>query len=430
MPVAILHSEHPSNPFEVSSTDIQNNELKEAAGIPVVTKSAQRRTTGMKRRDAMVDMNTDTAPSTDDPIILHSLSRQKQYINHVNNVTPGLETQQRSKYGAKIDGVRYVCLDSDDGMGEDELRLRPSPQKSERDAMISEEGGSEETVGAGEMMVVDGEEVTFAAGGGEQAVDDGEDDVDDDMEGVDTDEGVGDEYDEDDDEQEGASSSAHDESIAEEDTLALKPPEEREEIEDEMEELMEAVPDLAENYRLIDRLGTGTFSSVYKAIDLYYHDKWDNRPWHGYHPTTSSAYYQSQHYDGRANALVAVKRIYVTSSPERIRNEIVILEDCRGCRHVSQLITAFRKDDQVVAIIPYQRNEDFRVCFIFFSSSYHTDEQYMTELLYRPADGWYKNIHALSHARSPRHPRPRNNTPGRQTCQLSLRSAHGQRNSL
>lgn len=47
--------------------------------------------------------------------------------------------------------------------------------------------------------------------------------------------------------------------------------------------------------------------------------------------------------------------------PERIRNEISILEDVRGCRHVSQLITAFREADQVVAIMPYHRNQDFRV---------------------------------------------------------------------
>lgn len=60
---------------------------------------------------------------------------------------------------------------------------------------------------------------------------------------------------------------------------------------------------------------------------------------------------------------VAIKRIYVTSSPSRIQNEIMLMEDCRGCRHVAQLITAFREKDQVVAIMPYHRNVDFRVSF-------------------------------------------------------------------
>ena len=42
-------------------------------------------------------------------------------------------------------------------------------------------------------------------------------------------------------------------------------------------------------------------------------------------------------------------------------NEIVIMETCRGCRHVAQLITAFRHEDQVLAIMPYQKSEEFKV---------------------------------------------------------------------
>ncbi|KAF7320125.1 Kinase-like protein [Mycena kentingensis (nom. inval.)] len=146
----------------------------------------------------------------------------------------------------------------------------------------------------------------------------------------------------------------------EEYSILRKPPEERQEIADEISELEEAVPELGGDYRLVDRLGTGTFSSVYKALDLGYHDKWDNAPWHGHHPKSSSAHYQSVPHHPDTKVFVAIKRIYVTSNPERIRNEISILTDCRGCRHVSQLITAFRHEDQVVAIMPYHRNEDFR----------------------------------------------------------------------
>ncbi|KAG2156352.1 kinase-like protein [Suillus clintonianus] len=146
----------------------------------------------------------------------------------------------------------------------------------------------------------------------------------------------------------------------EEKTLYLKPPEEQQEIQLEIANLNNAVPSLSEDYTIVDRLGTGTFSSVYKAIDLAYHHKWDNTAWHGYHPPISSAHYQSAPYPPGTKAFVAIKRIYVTSNPERIRNEISIMEDCRGCRHTSQLITAFRHHDQVVAIMPYTRNEDFR----------------------------------------------------------------------
>ncbi|KAJ3493637.1 hypothetical protein NLJ89_g10968 [Agrocybe chaxingu] len=174
-------------------------------------------------------------------------------------------------------------------------------------------------------------------------------------------------------------------------TLDDKPQDEQEEILDEIEGLYKSVPDLGANYELVDRLGTGTFSSVYKAIDLKY-GEWHNKSWMGDHPPESSAYYQSagpgyrgkggrgprkrvangdgdaemdvepempyQKRDGRV--YVAIKRIYTTSGPERIRNELSILETCRGCRHASQIITAFRHLDQVVIVLPYQRNMDFR----------------------------------------------------------------------
>jgi cell division control protein 7 len=149
--------------------------------------------------------------------------------------------------------------------------------------------------------------------------------------------------------------------IDEEMTLYLKSREEQEEIRLEIADLEEAVPAITQDYKLIDRLGMGTFSSVYKAIDLGYHEKWDNTVWHGLHPAGSSAHYQSVPRPPCTKVFVAIKRIYVTSNPERIRNEISILETCRGARHVSQLITAFRHEDQVVAIMPYHPHEDFRV---------------------------------------------------------------------
>lgn len=185
-------------------------------------------------------------------------------------------------------------------------------------------------------------------------------------------------------------------------TLYSRPAEEQTEIQREMNTLNKAVPELKGQYQLLDRLGTGTFSSVYKAIDLLY-DDCDNRPWLGNHPPESTAYYQSvgPTYKGRGgrgpkrrsthssgdadidmeaesnvnphlpkdgNVYVAVKRIYTTSGPDRIKNELSILETCRGCRHASQIITAFRHYDQVVIVLPYQRNMDFRVCV---PSRYH-----------------------------------------------------------
>lgn len=57
--------------------------------------------------------------------------------------------------------------------------------------------------------------------------------------------------------------------------------------------------------------GAGTFSSVYKAIDAQ-HSTFDNREWVSVERKPGKVY-------------VALKRIYVTSSPVRIHNELEIL---------------------------------------------------------------------------------------------------------
>ena len=63
----------------------------------------------------------------------------------------------------------------------------------------------------------------------------------------------------------------------------------------------------------------------------------------------------------RKAKFVAIKKIYVTSSPSRIHNELELLHDLRHCKAVCPLITAFRCQDQVVAVLPYYRHQDFRV---------------------------------------------------------------------
>lgn len=63
---------------------------------------------------------------------------------------------------------------------------------------------------------------------------------------------------------------------------------------------------------------------------------------------------------------VALKKIYVTSSPIRIQNELELLHDLRGCKSVCPLITAFRYQDQVVAVLPFFPHSDFRVQYRTF----------------------------------------------------------------
>jgi len=106
-------------------------------------------------------------------------------------------------------------------------------------------------------------------------------------------------------------------------------------------------------------LCAGTFSTVYKAEDLEYHkynNRWDidereNRKWMS--PNSRKRASRRPHY-------VAIKKIYVTSSPIRIFNELDLLHDLRNSDSVCPLITAFRHLDQVVAILPYFQHRDFR----------------------------------------------------------------------
>lgn len=135
----------------------------------------------------------------------------------------------------------------------------------------------------------------------------------------------------------------------------------------------------------MDVLGSGTFSSVYKAIDLR-NSQYDNENWieayarsmvSGALPaymsqamnkdqigtgTTKPRYLRASEVYRRTGkpVYVALKRIFVTSSPVRILNELDILAILRGGPNVCYLITAWRSQDQVIAVMPYVRHMDFR----------------------------------------------------------------------
>lgn len=117
---------------------------------------------------------------------------------------------------------------------------------------------------------------------------------------------------------------------------------------------------------------------MYKAEDLlydHYRNDWDmfqdnhNDAW----PSPPSKRRRLENENGRPlpskprkPRLVALKKIYVTSSPLRIQNELELLHDLRGCRSVCPLITAFRYQDQVVAVLPFFPHTDFRIQYRTF----------------------------------------------------------------
>ncbi|RUS29788.1 hypothetical protein BC938DRAFT_480242 [Jimgerdemannia flammicorona] len=116
-------------------------------------------------------------------------------------------------------------------------------------------------------------------------------------------------------------------------------------IREEMAEFVQSFTRLGEQFRLVDKIGEGTFSSVYRAIDLQ-HDQYDNSHWvsdsldagsdaeaAGEDPDPDKGDQRrlgrkrKWRDDAPAAGFVAIKRIYVTSSPVRIENEISILHD-------------------------------------------------------------------------------------------------------
>lgn len=136
--------------------------------------------------------------------------------------------------------------------------------------------------------------------------------------------------------------------------------EEEEDVDDavatDMDRFEQSFKNITQRYRLINRIGEGTFSTVYKAEDLlydHYQNDWD--------PDNDPDNHHASYKRGSQKArYVAIKKIYVTSSPLRILNELELLHDLRDSPNVCPLITAFRHHDQVIAILPFFQHKDFR----------------------------------------------------------------------
>ncbi|KAG5363113.1 Cell cycle serine/threonine-protein kinase hsk1 [Yarrowia sp. B02] len=129
---------------------------------------------------------------------------------------------------------------------------------------------------------------------------------------------------------------------------------------------------LADHYRLLDKVGEGTFSSVYLAEDIHYdlkralaaRKKQSQSSNHWKSPPMNSKkrirLLERSNADIHRGPLVAIKRIYVTSSPKRILNEIKILDALSGYDNISPLLKVMRHEDQILAVLPYFEHQDFR----------------------------------------------------------------------
>ena len=152
---------------------------------------------------------------------------------------------------------------------------------------------------------------------------------------------------------------------------------------EDMRRLEESFKGISQKYRLINRIGEGehnclrststladcriqgTFSTVYKAEQLLQPDELDQE----YDEATDESGVnmppskKRKTNTRRKPQIVALKKIYVTSSPHRIMNELELLHELRLSPYICPLLTAFRHHDQVVAVLPYFRHLDFRLYY-------------------------------------------------------------------
>ncbi|NP_001007410.1 cell division cycle 7-related protein kinase [Danio rerio] len=103
-------------------------------------------------------------------------------------------------------------------------------------------------------------------------------------------------------------------------------------VETEIAYLYEVLPQLSRIFRIIDKIGEGTFSSVYLA--------------------------EAQMTDS-SRRLFALKHLIPTSHPVRIAAELQCLTVAGGTENVMGVTYCFRKEHHVVIVMPYMEHQTF-----------------------------------------------------------------------
>ncbi|KAM9350066.1 cell division cycle 7-related protein kinase [Symphorus nematophorus] len=123
-------------------------------------------------------------------------------------------------------------------------------------------------------------------------------------------------------------------------------------VEIDIEFLYKAVPQLAKVFRIVDKIGEGTFSSVYLG--------------------------EAQMCDGRREKF-ALKHLIPTSHPTRIAAELQCLTVAGGRENVMGVTYCFRKEDHVVIVMPYMEHQ--AIVDIIGSLSFEEVRLYIYHLL-------------------------------------------------
>ncbi|XP_051990764.1 cell division cycle 7-related protein kinase-like [Xyrauchen texanus] len=123
-------------------------------------------------------------------------------------------------------------------------------------------------------------------------------------------------------------------------------------VEKDIEYLYEVVPQLSQIFRIVDKIGEGTFSSVYLA--------------------------EAQMTDG-SRKMFALKHLIPTSHPMRIAAELQCLTVAGGTENVMGVTYCFRKEHHVVIVMPYMEHQTF--VDIVGSLSFEEVRHYICHLL-------------------------------------------------
>ncbi|XP_049604054.1 cell division cycle 7-related protein kinase isoform X2 [Syngnathus scovelli] len=123
-------------------------------------------------------------------------------------------------------------------------------------------------------------------------------------------------------------------------------------VESEIESLCKAVPQLAKTFRIIEKIGEGTFSSVYLG--------------------------EARMRDG-SREMFALKHLIPTSHPTRIAAELQCLTVAGGRENVMGVEYCFRNEDHVVIVMPYMEHQ--AIVDIIGSLSFEEVRLYMYHLL-------------------------------------------------
>ncbi|XP_051738111.1 cell division cycle 7-related protein kinase isoform X2 [Ctenopharyngodon idella] len=123
-------------------------------------------------------------------------------------------------------------------------------------------------------------------------------------------------------------------------------------VETDIAYLYEVLPQLSQIFRIIDKIGEGTFSSVYLA--------------------------EAQMTDG-SRRMFALKHLIPTSHPVRIAAELQCLTVAGGTENVMGVTYCFRKEHHVVIVMPYMEHQTF--VDIVGSLSFEDVKHYIFHLL-------------------------------------------------